>query len=123
MIKFLRMQGGYLLNVNNVKEIVPVVNLNRWEGAKRGIKAAIEIQTTTGERSTFIDIFESAPLKEGEQWGYGTKGGKRAVERVKDILDTMITVLVDKMNEKDEKIISIDTRFLEDAMQEEVERG
>ena len=122
MIKFLRMQCGYLLNVNNVKEIVPVVNLNRWEGAKRGIKAAIEIQTTTGERSTFIDIFESAPLKEGEQWGYGTKG-KRAVERVKDILDTMITVLVDKMNEKDEKIISIGTSFLEEAMQEEVDRG
>lgn len=123
MIKFLRMQGGYLLNVNNVKEIVPVVNLNRWEGAKRGIKAAIEIQTKAGERCTFIDIFEAAPLKEGEQWGYGTKGGKRAVERIEDILDTMITVLVDKMNEKDEKIISIGTSFLEEAMQEEVDRG
>lgn len=124
MIKFLRMQGGYLLNVNDVKEIVKEVNLTRMcgDGLKRGIEAKIELQTTAG-RYTLIDEIAYAPLKEGEQWGYGTKGGKRAVERVEDILDTMITVLVDKMNEEDEKIISIGTNFLEDAMHEEVERG
>lgn len=124
MIKFLRMQGGYLLNVNEVKEIVKVVNLTRThdDGLKRGIEAKVELQTTAG-RYTFIEVFKFAPLKEGEQWGYGTKGGKRAVERVEDILDTMITILVDKMNEEDEKIISIGTNFLEEAMQEEVDRG
>lgn len=124
MIKFLRMQGGYLLNVNDVKEIVKEVNLTRMhdDGLKRGIEAKIELQTTVG-RYTFIEIFEFEPLKEGEQWGYGTKGGKRAVKRVEDILDTMVTLLVDKMNDEDEKIIDIDTNFLEEAMQEEVGRG
>lgn len=124
MIKFLRMQGGYLLNVNEVKEIVKVVNLTRThdDGLKRGIEAKIELQTTAG-RYTLIDERAYAPLKEGEQWGYGTKDGKRAVERVEDILDTMGTLLVDKMNDENEKIIDIDTRFLEEAMQAEVDRG
>nr|WP_288823355.1 hypothetical protein [uncultured Mogibacterium sp.] len=120
----MRMQGGYLLNVNDVKEIVKEVNLTRMHDdcLKRRIEAKIELQTTAG-RYTFIEMFKFAPLKEGEQWGYGTKGGKRAVERIEDILDTMITILVDKMNEKDEKIISIGTNFLEEAMQAEVDRG
>jgi len=38
-------------------------------------------------------------------------------------LDTMVVMLVDKMNDENEKIIGIDTRFLEDAMQAEVNRG
>ncbi len=35
----------------------------------------------------------------------------------------MVALLVDKMNDEHEKIIDIDTRFLEEAMQEEVDRG
>lgn len=35
MIKFLRLENGVLLNVNNIKEITKIVNLNsrHWEGA------------------------------------------------------------------------------------------
>lgn len=124
MIKLLRLENGNLLNVNDVKEIVKDVQLNKIndDGLKRGIKAAIELQTIVG-RCTFIDVRVYAPLKEGEPWTYGTKGGKRAVERIKEILDIMITMLIDKMNDENEKIIDIDIRFLEEAMQEEVDRG
>lgn len=123
-MKFLKLVTGNLLNVNDVKTIVKTVQLNRThdDGGKRGIKAAIEIQTTVG-RCTFIDVFAYAPMKEGESWSYGTEGGSRAYRKIDDILDTMITLLVDKMNDEDEKIIDIDTRFLEEAMQEEVDRG
>lgn len=62
-------------------------------------------------------------MEEGESWNYNTGRGPHAVRRMEDILDTMITLLVDKMNDEDEKIISIGTSFLEEAMQEEVERG
>lgn len=126
MIKFLRFKDGDLLNVNSVKAIAKSVYLtNRGcgEDGKRGIHAEIEIQATNGGVYKLIDVRAYAPLKEGEPWGYDTRGGKLAVERIEDILDTMVTLLVDKMNDEDEKIIDIDTRFLEDAMQAEVERG
>lgn len=123
-MKFLRLENGNLLNVNDVKEIVKVVQLNRMHdgGVKRGIKAAIELQTTVG-RCMFIDVRAYATMKEGEAWSYSTERGSGAYRKIDEILDTMITVLVDKMNEKDEKIISIGTNFLEEAMQEEVNRG
>lgn len=123
-MKFLKLVNGDLLNANEVKKIVKTVQLHRSydDGGKRGIKAEIEIQTTVG-RYTFIDVFAYAPMKEEEPWNYGTEGGCRAIRRIDDILDTMITVLVDMMNEEDEKIISIGTNFLEEAMQEEVDRG
>ena len=62
-------------------------------------------------------------MKEGESWSYGTEGGSRAIRRIDDILDTMLVLLIDKMNDENEKIIDIDIRFLEEAMQEEVDRG
>lgn len=128
MIKFLRFGNGALLNVNDVREIWKGVNLYRRhsgkysEGNERVIKATIEIQAN-GERCTFIDVRAYAPLKEDETWNNRTGEDSGAVRRINDILDTMITILVDKMNDEDEKIISIDTRFLEDAVKEEVERG
>ena len=148
MIKFLRFEDGNLLNVNEIRESTKIVNLNiryekstiinvgeikditkivnpnsrRWEGAEREIKATIEINTNYGRRTLFC-VYASAPMKEGESWNYGTGGGSRAYRKIDDILDMMVTVLVDKMNEKDEKIISIGTNFLEEAMQEEVDRG
>lgn len=126
MIKFLRLEDGELLNVNSVKTIrkdMYLVNRGSREDGKRGIHAEIEIQATNGGIYKLIDVRAYAPLKEGEPWGYDTRGGKCAVERIEDILDMMVTILVDKMNDEDEKIIGIDTRFLEEAMQEEVERG
>lgn len=148
MIKFLRFEDGNLLNVNEIREITKIVNLNiryekstlinvgeikditkivnpnsrRWEGAEREIKATIEINTNYGRRTLFC-VYASAPMKEGESWNYGTGGGSRAYRKIDDILDTMVVLLVDKMNDEDEKIIDIDTRFLEDAMQEEMDRG
>lgn len=47
----------------------------------------------------------------------------RSTRKIDDILDTMMVLLVDKMNDENEKIIDIDIRFLEEAMQEEVDRG
>ena len=126
MIKFLRFTDGDLLNVNSVKTIrrdMYLVNRGRWEDGKRGIHAEIEIQATNGGVYKLIDVSAYAARKEGEPWDYDTKGGRLAVERIEDILDTMLVLLVDKMNDEDEKIISIDTRFLEDSMQAEVDRG
>ena len=124
MIKFLRLENGNLLNVNDVKEIVKDVQLNRLHdgGVKRALRATIELQTTVG-RCTVIDVRVYAQLKEGESWNYCTGGGSRAYRNIDEILDTMGTLLVDKMNDENEKIIDIDTRFLEEAMQAEVDRG
>lgn len=123
-MKFLRLENGNLLNVNDVKEIVKVVQLNRMHDGvvKRGIKAAIELQTTVG-RCTFIDVRAYATMKEGEAWSYSTERGSGAYRKIDEILDTMLVLLVDKMNNENEKIIDIDTRFLEEEMQAEVDRG
>lgn len=126
MIKFLRFKDGDLLNVNSVKTIrrdMYLVNRGRWEDGKRGIHAEIEIQATNGGVYKLIDVSAYTARKESEPWDYDTKGSRLAVERIEDILDTMITVLVDKMNDENEKIIDIDTRPLKNAMQEEVDRG
>lgn len=126
MIKFLRLKDGNLLNVNSVKSIAKSVYLTNgddWKDGRRGINAEIEIQATTGGVYKLIDVRAYAPMEEGESWNYNTGRGPHAVRRMEDILDTMITLLVDKMNDEDEKIIDIDTRFLEEAMQEEVNRG
>lgn len=123
-MKFLRLENGVLLNVNNIKEIMKIVNLNsrHWEDPNRGVTARIEINTNYGNRTLF-NVYASAPMKEGESWSYASGGGERTVRNIEDILDTMIALLIDKMNDENEKIISIDTRFLEDAMQAEVDRG
>lgn len=126
MIKFLRFKDGDLLNVNSVKAIrrdMCLVNRGCREDGKRGIHAEIEIQATNGGVYKLIDVSAYTARKESEPWDYDTKGSRLAVERIENILDTMITLLVDKMNDEDEKIISIGTSFLEEAMQEEVERG
>ena len=123
-MKFLRLENGVLLNVNNIKEITKIVNLNsrHCEGADRGVTAKIESNTNYGNRTLF-NVYASAPMKEGETWTYASGGGERTVRNIEDILDTMVALLIDKMNDENEKIIGIDTRFLEDAMQAEVDRG
>lgn len=124
MIKFLRLKDGDLLNVNDVKEIVKSVRLyeTNSDGVKRVLRASIELQTSSGIFQIF-NVRADAPMKEGESWSYDTEGGRRAIRRIDDILDTMLVLLIDKMNDENEKIIDIDTRFLEEAVQEEVERG
>lgn len=123
MIKFLRLENGNLLNVNDVKEIVKSVRLYESKiSVKRVLRASIELQTSSGIFQIF-NVKADAPMKEGESWSYDTEGGRRAIRRIDDILDTMLVLLVDKMNDENEKIIDINTRFLEEAVQEEVERG
>lgn len=123
MIKFFRFENGNLLNVNDVKEIVKSVRLYESKiSVKRVLRASIELQTSSGIFQIF-NVKADAPMKEGESWSYDTEGGRRAIRRIDDILDTMLVLLIDKMNDENEKIICIDTRFLEEAMQEEVERG
>lgn len=123
MIKFLRFENGNLLNVNDVKEIVKSVRLYESKiSVKRVLRASIELRTSSGIFQIF-NVRADAPMKEGESWSYDTEGGRRAIRRIDDILDTMLVLLIDKMNDENEKIIDIDTRFLEEAVQEEVERG
>lgn len=124
MIKFLRFENGNLMNVNDVKEIVKSVRIyeSKIEGVKRVLRASIELQTSRGIFQIF-NVRADAPMKKGESWAYDTEGGRRAIRRIDDILDTMLVLLIDKMNDENEKIIDIDTRFLEEAVQEEVERG
>lgn len=124
MIKFLRLENGNLVNVNDIKAIVKSVRLyeTNSDGVKRVLRASIELQTSSGILPIF-NVRADAPMKEGESWTYASGGGERTVRNIEEILDTMVTLLVDKMNDEDEKIIGIDTRFLEEAMQEEVERG
>lgn len=125
-MKFLRLENGVLLNVNSVKTIrkdMYLVNRGCWEDGKRGIHAEIEIQATNGGVYKLVDVRAYAARKEGEPWDYASGGGEHTVRNIEDILDTMVALLIDKMNDEHEKIIGIDTRFLEDAMQAEVDRG
>lgn len=123
-MKFLRLRYGNLINVEDIKEIMKSTRLNVTNsgGVKRVLRAAIELRTSNGIYP-FVNVKTDAAMKEGESWSYCTEGGLRAVRRIEDILDTMLVLLIDKMNDENEKIIDIDTRFLEEAMQEEVNRG
>lgn len=124
MIKFLRLENGNLVNVNDIKGIVKSVRLyeTNSDGVKRVLRASIELQTSSGILPIF-NVRADAPMKEGESWTYASGGGERTVRNIEDILDTMVALLIDKMNDEHEKIIGINTRFLEDAMQAEVDRG
>lgn len=124
MIKFLRLENGNLVNVNDIKGIVKSVRLyeTNSDGVKRVLRASIELQTSSGILPIF-NVRADAPMKEGESWTYASGGGERTVRNIEDILDTMVALLIDKMNDEHEKIIGINTRFLEEAMQEEVDRG
>ena len=124
MIKFLRLENGNLVNVNDIKGIVKSVRLYEAnsDGVKRVLRASIELQTSSGILPIF-NVRADAPMKEGESWTYASGGGERTVRNIEDILDTMVALLIDKMNDEHEKIIGINTRFLEEAMQEEVDRG
>lgn len=124
MIKFLRLENGNMVNVDDIKEIVKGVRLyeTNSDGVKRVLRASIELQTSSGILPIF-NVRADAPMKEGESWSYATEGGSSACRKIDEILDTMIALLIDKMNDENEKIIGINTRFLEDKMQAEVDRG
>lgn len=123
-MKFLKLGYGNLINVEDIKEIMKSTRLNVTNsgGVKRALRATNELRTSNGIYP-FLNVKTDAAMKEGESWSYGTEGGRRAIRRIDDILDTMLDLLIDKMNDENEKIIDIDIRFLEDAMQEEVDRG
>lgn len=123
-MKFLKLGYGNLINVEDIKEIMKSTRLNVTNsgGVKRVLRATIELRTSNGIYPV-LNVKTDAAMKEGESWSYGTEGGRRAIRRIDDILDTMVDLLIDKMNDENEKIIDIDIRFLEDAMQEEVDRG
>lgn len=120
-MKFLKLGYGNLMNVEDIKEIMKSTRLNvkNSGGVKRVLRATIELRTS----NAFLNVKTDAAMKEGESWSYGTEGGRRAIRRIDDVLDTMLILLIDKMNDENEKIIDIDIRFLEEAMQEEVDRG
>lgn len=124
MIKFLRLENGNLVNMNDIKGIVKSVRLyeTNSDGVKRVLRASIELQTSSGILPIF-NVRADAPMREGESWSYATEGGSSACRKIDEILDMMVTILVDKMNDEHEKIIGIGTRFLEGEMQAEVNKG
>lgn len=125
MIKFLRLENGALLNVNEVMTLTNgVYSHKRYKAGGVVRKTVAEIVVTTRDGLQVVTRTEAtAPSTEEEEWETGTEKCEKAERKISEILDVMVTVLVDKMNDEDEKIISIGTSFLEEAMQEEVERG
>lgn len=126
MMKFLRLECGTLLNVDEVRTIDNHVYFHEGYqegvGAIRKVRAEITVTTQSGIQPV-VRVIATAPSTEGEEWGFGVERCEAINRRIKDIIDTMVALLVDKMNDEHEKIIDIDTRFLEEAMQEEVDRG
>lgn len=125
MIKFLRLENGALLNVNEVMTLTNgVYSHKQYKAGGVARKTVAEIVVTTRDGLQVVTRTEAtAPSTEEEEWETGTEKCEKAERKISEILDVMVTVLVDKMNDEDEKIISIGTSFLEEAMQEEVERG
>lgn len=125
MIKFLRLENGTLLNVNEVTALTNgVYSYKQYKAGEVARKTVAEIVVTTRDGLQVVTRAEAtAPSTEEEEWETGTEKCEKAERKISEILDTMVALLVDKMNDENEKIIGIDTRFLEDAMQEEVERG
>lgn len=124
-MKFLKLENGALLNVNEVMALANgVYSYKQYKAGGVARKTVAEIVVTTRDGLQVVTRTEAtAPSTEEEEWETGTEKCEKAERKISEILDVMVTVLVDKMNEKDEKIISIGTNFLEEAMQEEVERG
>lgn len=124
-MKFLKLENGALLNVNEVMALTNgVYSYKQYKAGGVARKTVAEIVVTTRDGLQVVTRTEAtAPSTEEEEWETGTEKCEKAERKISEILDVMVTVLVDKMNEKDEKIISISTNFLEEAMQEEVERG
>lgn len=124
-MKFLKLENGALLNVNEVMALTNgVYSYKQYKAGGVARKTVAEIVVTTRDGLQVVTRTEAtAPSTEEEEWETGTEKCEKAERKISEILDVMVTVLVDKMNEKDEKIISIGTNFLEEAMQEEVERG
>lgn len=126
MIKFLKLKNGSLLNVNEVRTFTKNVYFNKQYKASGEVsrKAVAEIIATTRDGlQAVVRATATAPSTEDEEWETGAARCEKAGRRISEILDTMLVILVDKMNDENEKIFDIDTRFLEDAMQEEVDRG
>lgn len=124
-MKFLKLENGALLNVNEVMALTNgVYSYKQYKAGGVARKTVAEIVVTTRDGLQVVTRTEAtAPSTEEEEWETGTEKCEKAERKISEILDVMVTVLVDKMNEKDEKIISIGTNFLEEAMQEEVDRG
>lgn len=124
-MKFLKLENGALLNVNEVMALTNgVYSYKQYKAGGVARKTVAEIVVTTRDGLQVVTRTEAtAPSTEEEEWETGTEKCEKAERKISEILDVMVTMLVDKMNEKDEKIISIGTNFLEEAMQEEVERG
>lgn len=125
-MKFLRLERGALLNLDEIRTIDKYVYFHKGyqmdDGVTRKVQAEITVTTQSGIQPV-VRVIATAPSTEGEEWGFGVERCEAINRRIKDILDTMVVLLIDKMNDEHEKIIDIDPRFLAEAMQEEVNRG
>lgn len=126
MIKFLKLKNGSLLNVNEVRAFTKNVYFDKQYKVSGEVsrKAVAEIIASTRYGiQAVVRATATAPSTEDEEWEAGAERCESADRKISEILDTMVVVLIDKMNNENEKIIDIDTRFLEEEMQEEVDRG
>lgn len=124
-MKFLRLENGTLLNVNEVTALTNgVYSHKQYKAGEVVRKTVAEIVATTRDGLQVVARTEAtAPSTEEEEWETGTEKCEKAERKISEVLDVMVTVLVDKMNDEHEKIIGIGTRFLEEEMQAEVGRG
>lgn len=126
MIKFLKLKNGSLLNVNEVRAFTKNVYFDKQYKVSGEVsrKAVAEIIASTRYGiQAVVRATAAAPSTEDEEWETGAERCESADRKISEIVDTMVVLLIDKMNDEHEKIIGIDTRFLEDAMQAEVDRG
>lgn len=121
----MKLENGALLNVNEVMALTNgVYSYKQYKAGEVARKTVAEIVVTTRDGLQVVTRTEATtPSTEEEEWETGTEKCEKTERKISEILDVMVTVLVDKMNDEHEKIISIGTNFLEEAMQEEVERG
>ena len=126
MFKFLELKNGNLLNVNEIRAFTKNVYFNKQYKSDREVirKGVAEIIVDTRDGLQVVArAVATAPSTEDEAWETGAEKCEKAERKISEILDVMVSLLIDKMNDENEKIIGIYTGFLEEAMQAEVEEA
>ena len=126
MFKFLELKNGNLLNVNEIRAFTKKVYFNKQyksdgEVSRKGV-AEILVTTRDGLQEV-VRAVATAPSTEDEAWETGAEKCENAEKMASMVIGSIFANIIDKMNDENEKIISIDTGFLEEAMQEEVEEA
>ena len=126
MIKFLRMQGGNLLNVNEIRAFTKNVYFNKQYKSDGEVirKGVAEILVTTRDGLQVVArAVATAPSTEDELWETGAEKCENAEKMASMVLGSIVANIIDKMNDDTEKIIGVHTSFLEEVLAAEVEEA